>query len=133
MKSLAFASLALVAAVSFTACDPKPKSRPEPAPGPQDRKVQGPGSPTLKPEDGTHSRTTREETTTTETRSTGTGNVVPEPPKRGTPEYGVKIEGKSGYVKSPYDQQGRPIDVRGLPPGTEVEDPYTPGRTLLVP
>jgi|EndMetStandDraft_8_1072994.scaffolds.fasta_scaffold1414805_1 hypothetical protein len=130
MKSLAFASLAVVAAVSFTACDPKPKSRPEPVPGPHQPKVQGPGSPTLKPEDG-GTRTTGTETTTTETRTTG--NVVPEPPKRGNPEYGVKIEGKAGYVKSPYDGQGRPIDVRGLPPGTEVEDPYTPGRTLLVP
>ena len=129
MKSLAFASLAVVAAVSFTACDPKPKNRPEPAPGPQERKVQGPGSPTIKPEEGNPRTTT--ETTTTEARTPG--NVVPEPTKRANPEYGVKIEGKSGYVKSPYDAQGRPIDVRGLPPGTEVEDPYTPGRTLLVP
>ena len=129
MKSFAFAGLALVAAVSFTACDPKVKTRQEPAPGPQNPKVQGPGSPTLPPEDG-GSRPNRDNTTT-EPR-TG-GNVIPEPPKRSNPEYGVKIEGKSGYVKSPYDAQGRPIDVRGLPPGTEVEDPYTPGRTLLVP
>jgi hypothetical protein len=129
MKSFAFASLALAAAVSFSACDPKPRNRPEPAPGPQERKISGPGTPTLPPDEGT-SRTTREETTT-EVRPGG--NVIPEPPKRGNPEYGIKIEGKTGYVKSPYDSQGRPIDVRGLPPGTEVEDPYTPGRTLLVP
>ena len=62
------------------------------------------------------------------------GNVIPPAPTQPrNPEYGIKIEGKTGYVKSPYDTQGRPIDVRGLPPGTEVEDPYTPGRTLLVP
>jgi hypothetical protein len=70
---------------------------------------------------------------TADAHPTGGGNVVPDPKPRGNPEYGIKIEGKTGYVKSPYDGQGRPIDVRGLPPGTEVEDPYTPGRTLLVP
>ena len=31
-----------------------------------------------------------------------------------------------------YDGQGRLIDVRGLPPGTEAECPYT-HRTFLVP
>lgn len=129
MKSFAFAGLAAVAALSFSACDPKPRSRPEPAPGPDREATTRPGAPTLSTDDG--GRTTTE-TTTTETR-TG-GNVIPPPtPTRANPEYGIKIEGKTGYVKSPYDSQGRPIDVRGLPPGTEVEDPYTPGRTLLVP
>ena len=31
-----------------------------------------------------------------------------------------------------YDTQGRLIDVRGLPPGTEAECPYS-RRTFLVP
>ena len=44
----------------------------------------------------------------------------------------VKVADKPGYVKSPYDSQGRMIDVRGLPPGTEAECPYT-RRTFLVP
>ena len=129
MKSFAFAGLALVAAVSFTACDPKVKSRRDSAPGPQPV-VDRPGAPTLSPDDGTSTTTTTVETTTDPRPG---GNVIPEPKTRLTPEYGIKIEGKTGYVKSPYDAQGRPIDVRGLPPGTEVEDPYTPGRTLLVP
>jgi hypothetical protein len=129
MKSFAFAGLALVAAVAFTACDPKPKKQPEPAAGPsREPKPGGPNTPTLPPEDGVKPKDGQPD------GGTKPGNVIPEPtPHRANPEYGIKIEGKSGYVKSPYDTQGRPIDVRGLPPGTEVEDPYTPGRTLLVP
>ncbi len=48
------------------------------------------------------------------------------------PEYAIKVADKPGYVKSPYDTQGRLIDVRGLPPGTEAECPYS-HRTFLVP
>jgi hypothetical protein len=57
---------------------------------------------------------------------------IPAAPAPNNPEYAVKVEGKPGYVKSPYDPQGRLIDVRGLPPGTEAECPYT-RRTFLVP
>ena len=131
MKSFAFAGLAFVAAVAFTACDPKPKKQPETAAGPtaHNPKPQGPSTPTLSPDDGT-----KPKDPTAGDGGNKPGNVIPEPTThRPNPEYGIKIEGKSGYVKSPYDSQGRPIDVRGLPPGTEVEDPYTPGRTLLVP
>jgi hypothetical protein len=121
MKSLAYAGLGLIAAFSFTACDPKPKGRREPAPaGPtKPTKPEGPSNPTIDPSAGNP--------------SVSTDPSGPEPTPRRAPEYGIKIEGKAGYVKSPYDAAGRPIDVRGLPPGTEVEDPYTPGRTLLVP
>ena len=59
-------------------------------------------------------------------------NKIPEAPGQRNPEYAIKVEGKAGYVKSPYDTQGRLIDVRGLPPGTEAECPYT-HRTFLVP
>jgi len=57
---------------------------------------------------------------------------IPPAPTPNTPEYAAKVDGKPGYVKSPYDTQGRMIDVRGLPPGTEAECPYT-RRTFLVP
>ena len=57
---------------------------------------------------------------------------IPPPPTPNNPEYAIKVEGKPGYVKSPYDTQGRLIDVRGLPPGTEAECPYS-RRTFLVP
>jgi hypothetical protein len=132
MKSFALAGFALVAALSFTACDPKPRSRQETAAGPQDSRVQQPGMATLPPDADPDPRGPRTDETATTTKP-GSGNVIPAVPTPRNPEYGIKIEGKTGYVKSPYDSQGRPIDVRGLPPGTEVEDPYTPGRTLLVP
>ena len=59
-------------------------------------------------------------------------NKVPEAPKQNNPEYALKADGKPGYVRSPYDSEHRLIDVRGLPPGTEAECPYT-HRTFLVP
>ena len=132
MKSFALAGFALVAVFSITACDPKPKTRPEPAAGPRTTQTETrPGSATLDPEEPNTRTTTTTTREATETKPPG--NVIPEPTPRKNPEYGVKINGKPGYVTSPYDASGRPIDVRGLPPGTEVEDPYTPGRTLLVP
>ncbi len=57
---------------------------------------------------------------------------IPDAPVKNNPDYAIKADGKPGYVKSPYDSQGRLIDVRGLPPGTEAECPYT-HRTFLVP
>ncbi len=57
---------------------------------------------------------------------------IPDAPVKQNPDYALKAEGKPGYVKSPYDAQARLIDVRGLPPGTEAECPYT-HRTFLVP
>ena len=57
---------------------------------------------------------------------------IPPAPTPNNPEYAIKVDGKPGYVKSPYDTQGRLIDVRGLPPGTEAECPYS-RRTFLVP
>jgi hypothetical protein len=45
----------------------------------------------------------------------------------------IPVEGREGYVRNPNDERQRPIDVRGLPPGSLVEDPYTPGETLVLP
>src|ERR1700677_4918609 len=46
--------------------------------------------------------------------------------------YAVPVDGKPGYVTSPYAPDAGVIDVNGYPPGTEVKDPYT-GKTFLVP
>lgn len=43
----------------------------------------------------------------------------------------ASVEGKPGFVKSPFGGSGI-VDVRGYPPGTEVKDPYT-GKVFLVP
>ncbi len=45
--------------------------------------------------------------------------------------YAKKVEGKPGFVESPF-APNKLIDVRGLPPGTEIECPYT-HKPILVP
>ena len=46
--------------------------------------------------------------------------------------FGKPVEGKPGFVTSPYAPDKGMIDLRGFPPGTEVKDPYT-GKNFLVP
>lgn len=58
---------------------------------------------------------------------------VPPPPMTvsGPVPYAIKAPGKPGFVTSPF-AEGKLIDVRGLPPGTEFECPYTK-RPIQVP
>jgi len=42
------------------------------------------------------------------------------------------VPGKSGYVFSPFDTEGRYVDVSGFAPGTKVKDPWT-DKIFLVP
>ena len=46
--------------------------------------------------------------------------------------YGTPVPGKQGFVTSPFAPDSGYVDVRGLPPGTEVKDPYT-GKSFLTP
>jgi hypothetical protein len=69
------------------------------------------------------------------TTDTGAGggqetDAAPDP----APKVGNPIEGREGYITSPNsDDPEAIIDVRGLPPGTEIKDPHSPGSTILVP
>ncbi len=57
-------------------------------------------------------------------------------PKRVIDQGGTKAIGlrtqKPGFVISPYAMYDEPIDVTGLPSGTEVKCPYT-GKIFIVP
>ncbi len=138
MKRLTVFGTAFAAILALSACDPqRNQARRLPAPNtrPVVEKMRDPGEPTLSPDveiGETNPRHNRDrEDDLTESKPIER-NKVPEPTPNRAPDYAIKMEGKPGYVKSPYDEQGRPIDVRGLPPGTEAEDPYT-HRTFLVP
>ena len=46
--------------------------------------------------------------------------------------YGTPVPGKPGFVTSPHSPSAGYVDVRGVPPGSEVKDPYS-GKIFLVP
>ena len=45
---------------------------------------------------------------------------------------GKLVPGKPGYVFSPFDKEGRYVDISGFPSGTKVKDPWT-DKIFLVP
>ena len=73
------------------------------------------------------SRTTRQETA----QSSKTGSSRPSAAQENFPTAKA-VPGKSGYVFSPFDTEGRYVDVSGFAPGTKVKDPWT-DKIFLVP
>ena len=140
MKRFIFTAISLATVLSFSACDPQRRvRRNQSASGPQPEEEAKPktkvASRDRDRDDSSSDRPSVEKKSRTEVTDPPPvkHNVPPPPePKSNNPEYAPKADGKPGYVKSPYDPQGRLIDVRGLPPGTEAECPYT-RRTFLVP
>ena len=129
MNRFILSILSLTVAVGLSACDKKTKPRQKPAPGPNSAE-QGTPSQDNAPYDGVTEEKKKKDEVVDPTPAKN--NKIPPPPTPSNPEYAIKAEGKPGYVQSPYDPQHRLIDVRGLPPGTEAECPYT-RRTFLVP
>ena len=73
-------------------------------------------------------RTTRKETAQSSTRA---GSSRASTSQENFPTAKA-VPGKSGYVFSPFDAEGRYVDVSGFAPGTKVKDPWT-DKIFLVP
>ena len=52
-------------------------------------------------------------------------------PRRDLP-YGIPAANRPGFVTSPYAPAQGVVDVRGIPSGTQVKDPFT-GKVFLTP
>jgi hypothetical protein len=74
------------------------------------------------------SRTTHDETAQSSTKA---GSSRPPASQENFPTAKA-VPGKSGYVFSPFDTEGRYVDVSGFAPGTKVKDPWT-DKIFLVP
>ncbi len=55
-----------------------------------------------------------------------------QPPPIAECPVATPVLGKPGFVISPFAPKAGYVDVTGLPPGSEVKDPYT-GKTFRVP
>ena len=73
--------------------------------------------------------TSGEEAVQSQTRVSSSGAVAA--PSTAFPT-GKLVPGKPGYVFSPFDKEGRYVDVSGFPSGTKVKDPWT-NKIFLVP
>ncbi|MDG2125183.1 MAG: hypothetical protein P8J87_15880 [Verrucomicrobiales bacterium] len=90
---------------------PKPEPKPEPKPKPEaepEKTVSAPATPPTKPA------------------------ADPNTPSGKQPQFAIPIPGKSGMVYSPFTIDKKPVDVRNIPSGTVVKDPYT-NQLFLVP
>jgi len=54
------------------------------------------------------------------------------PAARGDLPYAVPVPNRPGFVTSPYAPGQGLVDIRGIPAGTEVKDPFT-GKFFLTP
>ena len=107
---------------------PKPKAKSKPAVAPPARqKEKLPVPPPLSKE---NSISTSDELAdlAVENTSKSRQKAAPEPKTQAkdTYPYGLPVPGKDGMVYSPYvEESGKYVDVRNIPAGTLVKDPYS--------
>jgi hypothetical protein len=77
---------------------------------------------------GATSRTSRGTTA----QSSANTSASHAPSSQATFPTGKPVPDKPGYVFSPFDKEGRYVDVSGFPSGTKVKDPWT-DKIFLVP
>ncbi len=123
-----FTWLGLLTTFAFISCTedaPPVRHRParypsEPIQGEQQPQPFNPNQPPSPPPE------TQPETTPETAES-----AAPTRPTKGDYPYGIQIPGEPGFVMSPYSP-GKKVDVRGMPPGTEVKDPYTDYKKIFI-
>jgi hypothetical protein len=109
---------ALFAALLFSSCDmEEPPPQPQP-PGPAQVQPFNPNG-AERPE------------VATEPLATPAPAASPIKASKGDFPYGIPVPGKPGLVTSPY-VPGKVVDVSGMPPGTEVKDPYTDYKKIFL-
>lgn len=113
------------------AAAPAPKVEPKPAP-----KVEPKAAPkaTAKPQPVETPKVTSTAPAPAPSKPQTTPPPAPKPAPAAAPKlpFGTAINGRPGFVNSPYAEKHQLVDVTGLSVGTEVKCPYT-GKLFRVP
>src|SRR5207244_8775843 len=128
MKSLL--PLAFLAAFLISSCDtidepPPSHHRPAKYP-PQTQQQYPPQQQPFNPNGPEHPENAAEEAAVGPAPS-----AAPAKASKGDYPYGIPVPGQPGLVTSPY-VPGKVVDVSGMPPGTEVKDPYTDYKKIFL-